>query len=177
MRKLKNEDLQRITIEQFKKIKKTPITVIIDNVRSGLNVGSIFRTADAFLIEKIILCGITTTPPHKEIRKVALGSTNSVDWEYEKDTVVAINKLKKLNYYIAAVEQTDNSIKLNNYQKCNKPIAIIFGNEINGVSQNVIDNCDSVIEIPQFGTKHSLNISIACGIVVWDLWKKLTTSF
>ena len=176
MRKLKNEDLQRITIEQFKKIKKTSITVIIDNVRSGLNVGSIFRTADAFLIEKIILCGITTTPPHKEIRKVALGSTNSVDWEYEKDTVVAINKLKKLNYHIAAVEQTDNSIKLNNYQKCNKTIAIIFGNEINGVDQNVIDNCDSVIEIPQYGTKHSLNISIACGIVVWDLWKKLTTS-
>jgi tRNA G18 (ribose-2'-O)-methylase SpoU len=175
MRKLKNEDLQRITTEEFKKIEKTPITIVIDNVRSGLNVGSIFRTADAFLIERIILCGITTTPPHKEIRKVALGSTSSVCWEYEKETIDAINKLKKLNYHIAGVEQADNSTKLNNYHKFKKPIAIIFGNEINGVAQNVIDNCDSVIEIPQFGTKHSLNISIACGIVVWDLWKKINS--
>tara|TARA_B100000963_G_scaffold77857_1_gene65909 strand:- start:14266 stop:14793 length:528 start_codon:yes stop_codon:yes gene_type:complete len=175
MRKLKNEDLQRITIEEFKKSKKTPITIVVDNVRSGLNVGSLFRTADAFLIEKIILCGITTIPPHKEIRKVALGSSNSVCWQYEKETIKAINKLKKLNYHIAAVEQTDNSIMLNNYKTPKKPIAIIFGNEVYGVDQNVINNCDSIIEIPQFGTKHSLNISIACGIVIWDLWQKINS--
>ena len=175
MRKLKNEDLQRITVEEFKKSKKTPITIVVDNVRSGLNVGSLFRTADAFLIEKIILCGITTIPPHKEIRKVALGSSTSVCWEYEKETIQAINKLKNLNYHIAAVEQTNNSTMLNNYKIPEKPIAIIFGNEVYGVDQNVINNCDSIIEIPQFGTKHSLNISIACGIVVWDLWQKINS--
>ena len=173
MQKLKNKDLQRITVEEFKRVKKTPITIILDNVRSGLNVGSIFRTADAFLIEKIILCGITTTPPHKEIRKVALGSTSSVDWEYEKNTIEAVKKLKKLDYHIAAIEQADKATKLNDFDIPNKPIAIILGNEINGVAQDIIDNCDSVIEIPQFGTKHSLNISIASGIIVWDLWKKI----
>ena len=173
MKKLKNKDLKRINIVEFKHAKKTPITIVLDNVRSALNVGSIFRTADAFLIEKIILCGITTTPPNKEIRKVALGSTNSVDLEFEKSTLNTVSKLKKNGYYMIAVEQTEGSTKLNSCTLPKKPIAIIMGHEINGVSQDVINICDEAIEIPQFGTKHSLNISIATGIVVWELWRKL----
>ena len=173
MKKLKNKDLQRITIEEFKNTKKTPITIVLDNVRSALNVGSVFRTADSFLIENIILCGITTTPPNKKIRKVALGATNSVDWQFEKNNFDAILKLKQNGYYIMGVEQTDKSSKLNNCTLPNQPIAIIMGNEISGVSKKIIDICDEVIEIPQFGTKHSLNISVATGIVVWELWKQL----
>lgn len=176
MKKLKNKELQRITIEEFKCVKKTPITIVLDNVRSALNVGSIFRTADAFLIENIILCGITTTPPDKGIRKVALGSTNSVNWQFEENTLNAISKLKKNGYYIIGVEQTDESAELNNFNLTNKPIAIIMGNEVHGVNQDVIDICDEVIEIPQFGTKHSLNVSISAGIVIWELWKKIQRS-
>ena len=173
MRKLKNKDLQRITIEEFKSAEKTPITIVLDNVRSALNVGSIFRTADAFLIENIILCGITTIPPNKEIRKVALGATDSVNWQFEKNTFDAITKLKKSGYYIMGIEQADRSSKLNNFTLPKKPLAIIMGNEANGVSEDVIPICDEVMEIPQFGTKHSLNISVSTGIVLWELWKKL----
>ena len=173
MRKLKNKELQRINIDEFKSAKKTPITIVLDNVRSALNVGAIFRTADAFLIENIILCGITTNPPNKEIRKSALGATKSVNWESEKNTIDAISKLKKNGYYIIAVEQANKSSKLNNLTLLNKPLAIIMGNEVNGISQNIINICDEVLEIPQFGTKHSLNVSVATGIVLWEINKKL----
>ncbi len=175
MKKLKNKDLQRISIEEFKNTVKNPITIVLDNVRSALNVGSVFRTADAFLIERIILCGITTTPPNKNIRKVALGSTNSVNWKFEEDTVEAVKELKTQGYYIIGVEQADKSSKLNNIQLPNKAIAIIMGNEVDGISDDVISICDEVIEIPQFGTKHSLNISVATGIVIWELWKQINT--
>ena len=173
MEKLKNKDLERISIEEFKKSRKTPITIVLDNVRSSLNVGSVFRTSDAFLIEKIILCGITPTPPNKDIRKSALGSTNSVDWDYENNTIDAVLKLKKNNYQIIGVEQVKESTMLNNFNISKNPIAIIFGNEVDGVNNDVINLCNEIIEIPQFGTKHSLNISVSSGIVIWELWKKL----
>ena len=175
MKKLKNKDLERISIEEFKTAKKTRITIVLDNVRSALNVGSIFRTADAFLIEKIILCGITSTPPKKEIRKVALGSTDSVNWDFEQETIDAILNLKSNGYYIIGVEQADKSSKLNDFNIGKQPIAIILGNEVDGVSQAIIDLCDDVIEIPQFGTKHSLNVSISSGIVIWELWKQINS--
>ncbi|MEC7646311.1 MAG: RNA methyltransferase [Bacteroidota bacterium] len=175
MKKLKTKDLQRITIEEFKTSKKTPITIVLDNIRSALNVGSVFRTADSFLVENIILCGITTTPPNKSIRKVALGATESVDWQFAENTLNAVLKLKKNGYHIMAVEQADKSSKLDNFSLPNKPIAIIMGNEVDGVSEDVINICEEVIEIPQFGTKHSLNISVATGIVIWELWKKINS--
>ena len=173
MRKLKNNELGRINIEEFKSATKTPITIILDNVRSAINVGSIFRTSDAFLIENIILCGITACPPNKDIRKAALGSTDSVKWEYSENTSEAVKRLIEKEYYVVGVEQANKATMLNNFKLPNKPIAIIMGNEVNGVAQEVIDICNQVIEIPQFGTKHSLNISVTTGIVVWDLWKKL----
>ena len=173
MKKLKNKDLQRINIEEFKNADKTPITIVLDNVRSALNVGSVFRTSDAFLIENIILCGITACPPNKDIRKAALGSTDSVKWEYSENTNKTVRQLIEKGYYVVAIEQTDKSTMLNNFQLPKKPIAIIMGNEVNGVNQEVIDICNGAIEIPQFGTKHSLNISVTTGIIIWDLWKKL----
>jgi len=175
MEKLKNKDLERISIEEFKKSRKTPITIVLDNIRSSLNVGSVFRTSDAFLIEKIILCGITPTPPNKDIRKSALGSTNSVDWDYENNTIDAVLKLKKNNYQIIGVEQVKESTMLNNFNISKNPIAIIFGNEVDGVNNDVINLCNEIIEIPQFGTKHSLNISVSSGIVIWELWNKLVS--
>ena len=175
MKKLKNKDLQRISIEEFKVVKKTPITIVLDNVRSALNVGSVFRTSDAFLIEKIILCGITACPPNKEIRKAALGSTESVEWEYVKDTIDAVQQLIKEGYHVVGIEQADKSTQLNEFELTKRPIAIIMGNEVNGVDQQAIDLCNEVIEIPQFGTKHSLNIAVTTGIVIWDLWRKLNT--
>ena len=175
MKKLKNKDLQRISIEEFKNVVKTPITIILDNVRSALNVGSIFRTSDAFLIENIILCGITPIPPNKNIRKVALGSTNSVNWEFEENTLKAVKKLKKQGYYIIGLEQADKSSSLNNIKLQNKSLAIIMGNEVDGICDHVINLCNEVIEIPQFGTKHSLNVSVAAGIVIWELWKHMKT--
>ena len=173
MKKLKNKDLQRINIEEFKSANKTPITIVLDNVRSALNVGSVFRTSDAFLIENIILCGITATPPNKEIRKAALGASDSVNWEFQQNTIDAATNLKNNGYHIMGIEQADKSSKLNDFTLANKPIAIVMGNEVKGVSQEVINICDEVIEIPQFGTKHSLNISVTTGIVIWELWKKL----
>jgi 23S rRNA (guanosine2251-2'-O)-methyltransferase len=173
MRKLKNNELGRKNIEEFKNADKTPITIVLDNVRSALNVGSVFRTSDAFLIENIILCGITATPPDKEIRKAALGSTDSVKWEFFENTIDAVKKLKAEGYHIIGIEQADKSTMLNGISLPKKQIAIIMGNEVNGVAQEVIDICNEVIEIPQFGTKHSLNISVTTGIVIWELWRKL----
>ena len=175
MKKLKNKDLQRINIEEFKSANKTPITIVLDNVRSALNVGSVFRTSDAFLIENIILCGITATPPNKEIRKAALGASDSVNWEFQENTIDAVTNLKNNGYHIIGVEQADKSSKLNDFTVANKPIAIVMGNEVKGVSQKVIDICDEVMEIPQFGTKHSLNIAVTTGIVIWELWRKRNT--
>jgi 23S rRNA (guanosine2251-2'-O)-methyltransferase len=174
MRKLSNSELNRINVEEFKKISKNPIIIILDNIRSMNNIGSVFRTADAFLIEAIYLCGITATPPNKEIHKTALGATESVNWIYYKTTNEAIEELKTKNYRIFAVEQTDSSIMLNDFNpKAYNKIAFIFGNEINGVESDIIEKTDGCIEIPQHGTKHSLNISISVGIVIWDTYFKL----
>ena len=173
MRKLKNSELERISVENFKSFEKTPIVVVLDNVRSALNVGSSFRTSDAFRVEKIYLCGITSTPPNKEIRKSALGATESVEWEKVEDTESVIKKLKSDGYYICAIEQTENSTMLNDFILPKKPIAVVFGHEVNGVQQSVVDLCNQCIEIPQIGTKHSLNISVSVGIVIWDLYKKI----
>ncbi|MDG1719357.1 MAG: RNA methyltransferase [Flavobacteriales bacterium] len=173
MRKLKNSELGRISVENFKKSKKSPIVIVLDNVRSALNVGSSFRTADAFRIEKIYLCGITATPPNKEIRKSALGATESVKWEKVEDTESIIKKLKSEGFHTCAIEQTENSTMLNNFIPPEKQIAVVFGHEVNGVQQSVIDLCDQSIEIPQIGTKHSLNISVSVGVVIWDLYKKI----
>ena len=175
MRKLKNNELGRIDVAEFKQIPKTPLIVILDDIRSLNNIGSIFRTADAFIIEKIILCGITASPPHKDIQKTALGSTESVEWEYQKDICLAIKDLKKQGVYIWTIEQTENSSKLNKVKISNEfKHAIILGNEVKGVSQNAIDLSDDVIEIPQFGTKHSLNVSACSAILIWEFYNALS---
>ncbi|CEN34634.1 RNA methyltransferase [Capnocytophaga cynodegmi] len=174
MRKLANSELQRLEIEEFKKATKTPLIVILDNIRSLNNIGSVFRTCDAFLIEKIFLCGITATPPNKEIHKTALGATESVDWEYVKSTISVVERLKSEGIRVISVEQTEKSVMLNDFQpNLATKYAVIFGNEVKGVEQEVVSASDGVIEIPQYGTKHSLNISVSAGIVIWDLWKKL----
>lgn len=174
MRKLKNAELDRLTVDEFKTAKKTPLIVILDNIRSLNNIGSVFRTADAFLVEKIYLCGITATPPHKDIHKTALGATDSVAWEYRENTLDLVGELKTSGYQVAAVEQAENALMLHEFQVGEqKKYALIFGNEVKGVSQEVVSACDLVLEIPQQGTKHSLNISVSTGIVVWDLWTKL----
>ncbi len=174
MRKLANEELNRISKAEFKESEKTPIIVILDDIRSLHNIGSVFRTSDAFLLEKIYLCGITATPPNKEIHKTALGATDTVAWEYAKDVLEVIQKLNDENVKIYSVEQTENSIMLNDFQvKTNERYALIFGNEVKGVSQEAINLSDGVIEIPQLGSKHSLNISVSAGIVIWDLFQKL----
>lgn len=173
MRKLKNEELGRLSIEDFKATKKIPVTLILDNVRSLNNVGSAFRTADAFLIEKIYLCGITGTPPHREITKTALGATDSVAWEYHKDTFELVKSLKGEGYTICSIEQAENSTYLDSFiPDVNDKIACVFGNEVFGVDQKVVDISDACLEIPQHGTKHSLNISVSIGIVVWDIFNK-----
>jgi len=174
MRKLNTEELNRIDINEFKNSEKTPLVIVLDNIRSLNNIGSVFRTADAFLIEKIFLCGITATPPHREIHKTALGATESVDWEYFNETKLAVEKLKKENYKIISIEQTENSTMLNDFHPAkDEKYAIILGNEVKGVEQEIIDLSDIVIEIPQFGTKHSINISVANGVVVWDIFSKI----
>lgn len=173
-KKLKLEELNRISIEEFKNQEKTPIYVILDDIRSLNNIGSVFRTSDAFRIEKIFLCGITAQPPHREIQKTALGATESVEWEYRESVVDLITELKQENIQIAAIEQAENKVYLNDFKVANLPIAIILGNEVNGVSQEAIDIADVVIEIPQIGTKHSFNISVTCGIVLWDLYNKMS---
>ena len=174
MRKLKNNELERLDVDQFKLAKKTPVILVLDNIRSLNNIGSVFRTADAFLIEKIYLCGITAKPPHKDIHKTALGATDSVEWEYYENTLDVINLLKSEKIETVAIEQTENAILLNNFEVAlDKKYALVFGNEVKGVSQEVVSKCDLVIEIPQYGTKHSLNISVSAGVVVWDFWFKL----
>jgi len=174
MKKLKNHELNRINIEAFKVADKTPIIVILDNIRSLNNVGSVFRTSDAFLIEKIYLCGITAKPPHKDIQKTALGATDSVAWEYVNDTIELVEKLKKEKVEIISIEQADQSTLLSDFTlEKNQKYAIIFGNEVKGVQQNVVDASDYCVEIPQFGTKHSFNISVSVGIVLWDLFGKI----
>ena len=176
MRKLKNSELDRLSVERFKSVEKTPIIIILDNIRSLNNIGSVFRTSDAFLIEKIYLCDITATPPHKDIHKTALGSTDTVDWEYAKNTLDLVEKLKTEGVKICSIEQAENATMLNNFKvEPETKYALVFGNEVKGVAQNVVSISDTVIEIPQFGTKHSLNISVSCGVVVWDLFSKLKT--
>ena len=174
MRKLRNNELGRISVSTFKKATKTPIIVVLDNIRSLNNVGSVFRTSDAFLIEKIYLCGITAIPPNREIHKTALGATESVDWEHKQDTLALVKKLKSEGIVVAAIEQAENSIMLDKFSlESNKKIAIVFGNEVKGVQQEVVSESDYCVEIPQKGTKHSLNISVSCGVVLWDLYQKI----
>ncbi|MBT8326339.1 MAG: RNA methyltransferase [Bacteroidia bacterium] len=171
-RKLKNQDLNRLTVEKFKKVSKSPIILVLDNVRSMHNVGAIFRTADAFRVEKIYLCGITATPPHRDIRKTALGADESVDWEYTKTTVEALEKLK--DFHICALEQVEGSVSLREVKlPQNTKTVLIVGNEVDGVDEKLLDFCNQVIEIPQFGTKHSFNVSVSTGITLWELFNKI----
>lgn len=174
MKKLSLLELNRISVEAFKEKEKSPIVLVLDNIRSALNVGSAFRTADAFALEHIYLCGITAKPPHREILKTAIGATDSVNWTYFKDTKEAILSLKENNYLIAGVEQADEKTWLQDFKPPqNQSIALVFGNEVTGVSDEVMEMLDVCLEIPQFGTKHSLNISVCLGIVVWQVYKQL----
>ena len=174
MRKLENSELDRKSIEAFKQSEKTPLILVLDDIRSLHNIGSVFRTADAFLIEKIYLCGITATPPNKEIHKTALGATETVSWEHHENVLEVIEKLKKENVMTLAIEQVESAIFLQNFEvKKGEKYALVFGNEVYGVSQEAVALCDGCIELPQLGTKHSLNISVSAGIVVWDLFQKL----
>ena len=173
MRKLENSELDRKSIVDFKEAKKTPIIIILDDIRSLHNIGSVFRTADAFLIEKIYLCGITATPPNKEIHKTALGATDTVTWEHRDDIIEVIEDLKKEDVLVYAIEQVENAVFLENFEvDFTKKYALVFGNEVFGVAQKAVKLCNGCIEIPQLGTKHSLNISVSAGIVIWDLFKQ-----
>ena len=174
MRKLKITEMNRLTVDEFKSEKKTPLIVVLDNVRSLHNVGSVFRTADAFLAEAVYLCGITSTPPHAEIHKTALGAENTVDWKYFEDTHTAVSELKEQGYTVFSIEQAKGSTMLPNLElDKTKKYAVILGNEVKGVQQSVVDACDGCIEIPQFGTKHSLNVSVTGGIIIWEFFRKL----
>ncbi len=176
-RKLKNSELDRKSVSEFKEAKKTPIIVILDNVRSLNNIGSIFRTADAFLIQKIYLCGITATPPHKDIQKTALGATETVAWEYVENVLEVVEKLKAAGVKTFAVEQAENATMLHDFKPENdQSYALIFGNEVKGVQQKVVSASDEVLEIPQLGSKHSLNISVSAGVVLWDVFVKMSVS-
>jgi tRNA G18 (ribose-2'-O)-methylase SpoU len=172
MRKLKNEELQRKSVEEFWSSEKTPVIIVLDNVRSMLNVGSVFRTADAFLAEAIYLCGYTGTPPHRELEKTALGATSTVSWKHFNHVTDAIGELKKNGWKVYAVEQAEKAVPLDKFLPVKK-IALIFGNVISGVQQEAINACDGVIEIPQSGMKHSLNIAVSAGVVVWEIFRKL----
>jgi tRNA G18 (ribose-2'-O)-methylase SpoU len=174
MRKLENSELNRKSIADFKVANKTPISIILDDIRSLNNIGSVFRTADAFLVEKIYLCGITATPPNKEIHKTALGATETVEWEHQQDVIEVIEKLKKENVTVLAIEQVESAVFLNEFEiEKDVKYAFVFGNEVFGVNQKAIEICDGSIEIPQLGTKHSLNIAVSAGIVIWDVFKKM----
>ncbi|OFX25285.1 MAG: RNA methyltransferase [Bacteroidetes bacterium GWA2_31_9] len=174
-RKLKNEELNRLSTDEFKNSDKIPITIVLDNIRSLNNIGSVFRTADAFRVESILLCGITACPPNKEIHKTALGATETVNWKYFEKTIDAINFLKNQNVLIISIEQAENSIELQDFKiEKNKNYALIFGNEVKGVEQEVVNASNFCVEIPQFGTKHSFNISVSVGIVLWDLFLKIS---
>jgi 23S rRNA (guanosine2251-2'-O)-methyltransferase len=173
MKKLSILEMNRLTKEEFKKSKKIPLTVVLDNIRSLHNVGSVFRTADAFRIEKIILCGVTCPPPHPELHKTALGAEDTVDWIYVENTLDAVLELKKKHYFVYAVEQTRNSVSLSDFKiEKNRKYAIVVGNEVKGVQQSIVDVCDASLEIPQYGTKHSLNVSVASGIVLWSFFRE-----
>ncbi|MES2621168.1 MAG: RNA methyltransferase [Bacteroidota bacterium] len=175
MRKLLNEELPRLSKEEFKQQEKKPIVIVLDNVRSHLNVGSIFRTADAFLIQGMYLCGITGLPPHRDIHKTALGATETVEWKYFKSAVEAIQYLKELNYIIVSIEQTERATRLNEFiPRKEEKYAIVFGNEVDGVTQDVIDLSDLAVEIPQYGMKHSLNVAVSAGITMWDVSVKMS---
>ncbi|WP_068471756.1 RNA methyltransferase [Saccharicrinis aurantiacus] len=174
MRKLRNKELNRLSVEEYKASDKTPIIVILDNVRSLNNVGSVFRTSDALRLKKIYLCGITPTPPHNDIHKTALGAEDSVDWEYSESTEEVIEKLQEKGYEVNCVEQVENSTFLTDYKiKPQVPVALVFGNEVKGVRQEAINISDGCIEIPQHGTKHSFNISVSAGIVLWEISKQM----
>ena len=174
MRKLKITELNRITAEEFKAAEKLPLVVVLDHVRSLYNVGSVFRSSDAFRVESICLCGITATPPHAEIHKTALGAEDTVDWNYYARTQDAIYDLKSAGWEVWAVEQVEGSVMLQDFEpEKGKKYAIVLGNEVKGVQQEVVDQCDGCIEIPQFGTKHSLNVSVTAGILIWDFACKL----
>ena len=175
-RKLKITELNRISAEEFKKADKLPLVVILDNVRSLHNIGSVFRTSDAVRVECIYLCGITATPPHPEMHKTALGAEFTVDWKYVNNAVEAVDNLRREGYIVFSVEQAENSIMLEDMRlEQGKRYAVVLGNEVKGVQQEVIDHSDGCIEIPQYGTKHSLNVSVTAGIVIWDLFKQLKT--
>lgn len=172
IRKLRTDELGRMSVEDFRQAKKIPVTVVLDDIRSAMNVGSVFRTADAFAVEKILLCGITAVPPNREITKTAIGATESVLWEYEADIEPVIHRLKESGYQVIAIEQTDRSVPLTDLSPQGGKLAVVFGNEVEGVSNNVLALSDACVEIPQFGTKHSLNVSVCAGIVMWELAKK-----
>lgn len=174
MKKLSMDELGRKTKEQFRESEKFPVVIVLDNIRSMMNIGSVFRTADAFLVHSIYLCGITATPPHREIHRSALGATDTVEWHYFENTTDAIRHLKEKGYNILALEQTTKSINLASFQPHgNEKYALVFGNEVNGVEQQALELCDDCLEIPQFGTKHSLNISVTAGMVIWDFYCKM----
>ena len=174
MRKLKNEELNRLSLEDYKEKEKHQVVLILDNVRSRNNVGSAFRTGDAFLIKEILLCGITARPPHREIHKTALGATDSVSWSYYESTIEAVQKMRDTGFTIVAVEQADEKIMLQNYKpEAGEKLAFVFGNEVRGVSDDVVNVSDFVLELPQYGTKHSLNISVSIGVVLWDVMNKM----
>ncbi len=184
MRKLRTIEMNRLTVEEFKEAEKLPLIVVLDDVRSLYNVGSVFRSCDAFRVEAVYLCGITATPPNAEIHKTALGGEDSVDWEYFKTTEEAVEKLKEKGYFVYSIEQVEGSTKLQNLAEAHSSLftlhsslplgyAVIFGNEVKGVKQNIVDISDGCLEIPQFGTKHSLNVSVTAGIVVWEFAKLL----
>jgi tRNA G18 (ribose-2'-O)-methylase SpoU len=174
-KKLKLEELNRISIEEFQSAEKIPLVVVLDNVRSQHNIGSIFRTSDAFRVEEILLCGITSTPPNVEIHKTALGAEDAVKWRYYKETLTAVEALKKKGYRVFSIEQAANSIPLETFQpEPGEKYGVIFGHEVHGIQQEVVDASHGCIEIPQYGTKHSLNVSVTAGIVIWDFFKLLS---
>jgi len=173
-RKLKNSELDRLSNEEFSTVTKSPIIVILDNVRSLNNIGSVFRTSDAFLVKKICLCGITATPPHRDIHKTALGAEETVAWEYYKNTEDCVAELKEKGYQIHSIEQVEKSVMLQDFTpESDEKYALVFGNEVKGVQQKIVDASDGCIEIPQFGTKHSFNISVTAGMVIWEIFKKM----
>ena len=174
-RKLKLEELNRLSVEEFHEAEKIPLTVVLDNVRSQHNIGSVFRTCDAFRVEEILLCGITATPPNAEIHKTALGAEDSVQWRYLDETLTAVRQLQDSGHTVYSVEQAEKSLSLETMElQRDKKYAVILGHEVHGVQQPVVDACDGCIEIPQFGTKHSLNVSVAAGIVIWDFFRQLS---
>lgn len=174
MRKLHVTEMGRISVDEFKEAEKLPLVVVMDHVRSLYNVGSVFRTADAFRLQGVVLCGITATPPHPEIHKTALGAEDSVQWVYEKDTLTAVRQLQEEGYTVLAIEQCEGSTMLQSFlPEAGKRYAVVMGNEVKGVQQEVVDACDGCLEIPQFGTKHSMNVSVTAGIVMWHFVEKL----